>query len=132
MDESKAREILQKLIDGCGRAIRDAERLARDQPDAPPIDVEWFRGMRAKARACLQALDAGGDRSEIARPVSPDPIRTAGYFPCRTDRPLGDSSRFDIRRQWHVNGRHQFRSGQRGGESDRFALACFARFDESG
>ena len=38
--------------------------LARDQPDAPPIDVEWFRVMRAKARACLQALDAG-DQDEF-------------------------------------------------------------------
>ena len=59
MDEGKTREILQKLIDGCGRAIRDAEQGARDRPDQPPIDVEWFRVMRAKARACLSALKSG-------------------------------------------------------------------------
>lgn len=59
MDKQKARDDLQKMIDGCGRAIRKAEQDARDRPDAPPIDVEWFRVMRSKARACLAALDAG-------------------------------------------------------------------------
>ena len=39
-------------------------KLARDKPDAPPIDVEWFRVMRAKARACLSGLDAG-DQDEF-------------------------------------------------------------------
>jgi hypothetical protein len=91
MDEGKARGILQKLIDGCGRAIRDAERLARDQPDAPPIDAEWFRVMRAKSRACLSAL-ATGDQDEFRalieqvkaakdEPLWPSMARVLGLLP---------------------------------------------------
>jgi len=64
MDERKARDFLQKLIDGCGRTIRDVESRCGARPDQPPIDVEWFRVMRAKARGCLQALDAG-DQGEF-------------------------------------------------------------------
>jgi len=59
MDEKRVRNNLQKLIDGCGRAIRDAEERCRERPDQPPIDVEWFRVLRAKARTCLEALNAG-------------------------------------------------------------------------
>ena len=60
---------LQKLIAGCGRTIRDAEQRARDEPDAPPIDIEWFRVMSAKSRACLAALDAG-DQAEFRAMIS--------------------------------------------------------------
>jgi len=69
MDERKARDFLQKLIDGCGRTIRDVESRCGARPDQPPIDVEWFRVMRAKARGCLQALDAG-DQEEFHALIS--------------------------------------------------------------
>lgn len=64
MDEGRVRANLQQLFDGCGRTIRDAEQRARESPDSPPIDIEWFRVMRAKSRACLAALDAG-DQEEF-------------------------------------------------------------------
>ena len=59
MDRHKVRNSLQAMIAHCGQTIRDCERRATHCPDKPPIDVEWFQVMRAKARACLQALDAG-------------------------------------------------------------------------
>jgi hypothetical protein len=59
MDEQKVRDLLRRMIDGCGRTARDAERRAQQRPDEPLIDVEWFRVMRSKAKACLEALDAG-------------------------------------------------------------------------
>ena len=59
MDEQKVRDLLRRMIDGCGRTVRDAERRSQQRPDEPLIDVEWFRVMRSKAKACLEALDAG-------------------------------------------------------------------------
>jgi hypothetical protein len=59
MDEQKVRNLLRNMIDGCGQTARDAELRAQHRPDQPLIDVEWFRVMRAKATACLEALDAG-------------------------------------------------------------------------
>ena len=64
MDQTKVRDNLQNLISGCARAIRDAEQRCRERPDQSPIDVEWFRVMRAKARACLNALKAN-DQAEL-------------------------------------------------------------------
>jgi hypothetical protein len=59
MDEQKVRDLLRRMIDGCGRTARDANLRAQQRPDEPLIDVEWFRVMRSKAKACLEALDAG-------------------------------------------------------------------------
>ncbi len=59
MDEQKVRDLLRRMIDGCGRTARDANLRAQHRPDQPLIDVEWFRVMRGKAKACLEALDAG-------------------------------------------------------------------------
>ena len=59
MDEHKVRDLLRRMIEGCGRTARDANLRAQQRPDEPLIDVEWFRVMRAKAKVCLEALDAG-------------------------------------------------------------------------
>jgi hypothetical protein len=58
MEGHKIRDLLTRMIDGCGRTVRDTEQRAQQRPDQPPIDVEWFRVMRSKAEACLTALDA--------------------------------------------------------------------------
>ena len=59
MDEQRVRNLLRNMIDGCGQTARDVELRAQHRPDQPPIDVEWFRVMRAKAKTCLEALDVG-------------------------------------------------------------------------
>ena len=59
MDEQKVRNLLRNMIDGCAQTARDVELRAQHRPDQPPIDVEWFRVMRSRAEACLEALDAG-------------------------------------------------------------------------
>ncbi|NLF69851.1 MAG: hypothetical protein GX575_12465 [Candidatus Anammoximicrobium sp.] len=82
MDTHKVRNTLQAMIAHCGQTIRDCELRAVHRPDQPPIDVEWFRVMRAKARGCLQALDAG-DMDEFRA--------MAGHIAEARDQPLWPS-----------------------------------------
>jgi hypothetical protein len=61
MDKQKTRDLFLRMLSRCDRVIRDCELRAKHRPDQPPIDVEWFRVMRSKAEAGLQALDTGDD-----------------------------------------------------------------------
>ncbi len=59
MRQRKARDLLTRMIAGCGRTVHDAELRSQQSPDEPLVDVEWIRVMHSKAEACLAALDAG-------------------------------------------------------------------------
>jgi hypothetical protein len=59
MNKGRVRDLLTRMIEGCGRTAREPQNRTQQSPGAPLIDVEWFQVMQSKAKACLAAMDAG-------------------------------------------------------------------------